>query len=44
MRKSKHNHEIVEKKDLKAVALLRELEKNNDFYDRVATATKQNAS
>ena len=32
------------KKNLKIVALLREFEKNNDFYDRVITAIKQNAS
>ena len=43
MRKSKHNHEIVEKENLKIVALLRKLEKNNDFYNRVIIAIKQNA-
>ena len=44
MRKSKHNHEVVEKENLKVVVLLRKLEKNSDFYDRMIIATKQNAS
>ena len=42
MRKSKHNHEIVEKKNMKIITLLREIEKNIVFYNRVIFVIKQN--
>ena len=42
MRKSKYDHEIVEKK-IENCRIVTKIQKNNDFYDRVIIAIKQNA-
>ena len=37
----KHNHEPVEEEGLGSIASVRKQEKDEDFYERVATATKE---
>ena len=44
VRTSHHNHEFVESKNLKIVSILRNLEKIDEFYDRMIVVTRTNTS
>ena len=40
IRESQHNHEVVEEKDIETIAAIRNIEKNDDFYERVTVTTR----